>query len=328
MINVSIVVPSYKRITQTLKTIELILSSEGINREFILETIIADSSPDNELKTALQKEFSDRIVYTRPKKPGIATNKNQGAKIAKNPILIFCDSDMEIEENTILNIINALKKHQTAAAIGGQVIWRTGLKDGQHDRPRKEDRLITIDGTTYIEAIYSRCMATYKEIFWQVGGYDEEVFNMRGEGSDLSIRYWRAGYPLVYDDSIVVHHVHKVEGGIIRGVEHPEWGIAKDLLLLAYKYDINDKSKNFIDTVKANFEKLGGESYYRIIEGIKENLEFITQVRSIIDQQKKQMKAVYDFKFLEIFSQKKLFDQCIIQATNKLLKIREKALHG
>lgn len=328
MVNISLITPSYKRIAQTLKTIELILSSKGLNKEFVLEPIIADSSPDNGLKTALENKFGNKIIYTCPEKPGIATNKNHGAKIAKNPILIFCDSDMEVEENTILNTINALKKHQTAAAIGGQVIWRTGPKDDQLDRPRKEDRMITIDRTTYVEAIYSRYMATYKEIFWQVGGYDEEVFNMRGEGSDLSIRYWRAGYPLVYDPTMVIHHVHETEGGIIRGVSHPEWGIAKDLLLLAYKYNIDDKSKNFVNTVAVNFEKFGKDGYYRIIEGIKENLEFITKIKPIFDEEKKQMKAVYDFKFLETFSQNKLFDQCITQATNKLLKIREKALYG
>ena len=76
---------------------------------------------------------------------------------------------------------------------------------------------------------------------------------MRGEGSDLSIRYWRAGYPLAYDSSIIVHHVFDTEGGIIRGVPHPEWGIAKDLLLLAYKYDLSSENKNFINAVKANF---------------------------------------------------------------------------
>ncbi len=153
-------------------------------------------------------------------------------------------------------IIEGIKKQQTAGVVTGQIIWRSGLKDGQLDRPRPEDRMTTIEGTTYVEAIYSRYIATYRQVFWELGGYDEEVFNMRGEGSDLSIRYWRAGYPLVYEESIKVYHVHETEGGIIRGVSHPEWGIAKDLLLLAYKYDIDDKSKNFIDTVAVNFEKI------------------------------------------------------------------------
>lgn len=326
MVKISIIVPCYQRIKQTLKTIQLLFESKGFNKEYLAEIIVGDSSPDNQLQIALQKKFDKKIIYSRPKKPGIATNKNQGAKIAKSPILIFCDSDMEVEPGTLANTIQALRKHKMAAAIGGQVIWRTGSKDGQHDRPRPEDKMVTVNGTTYVEAIYSRYIATYKKIFEEVGGYDEEVFNMRGEGSDLSIRYWRAGYPLVYDPSIIVHHVHEVEGGIIRGVAHPEWGIAKDLLILAYKYDIDDDDKNFIKTVAANFASFGEEGYYRIIEGIKNHYDFITKVKPIIDKWKREKKALYDFKFLEIFSKRKLFEKCLQEALNKLKKIRQSAL--
>jgi len=230
---------------------------------------------------------------------------------------------MEVEKDTLINTIKALKKHQNAGAIGGQVIWRTGPKDNTHDRPRKEDRMITIKKTTYVEAIYSRYIATYKDIFWKVGGYDELVFNMRGEGSDLSIRYWRAGYPLVYDSSIIVHHVHQTQGGIIRNVPHPEWGIAKDLLILAYKYDILDeKYRNFTHTVKANFEKLN-DGYYNIIQGIAKYLDFITEIKPKMDQEKKTMTAEFDFKFLEIFSEKKLFKKCVQQAEKKISSARK-----
>lgn len=323
MAKISIIIPSYKRVKQTLKTIQLLLNSEGFNTIYKAEVIISDSSPDQELKESLKKNFGNKITYTKPKKPGIAANKNQGAKIAQYPLLIFCDSDMEVEKNTLINTIKALKNHPTAGAIGGQVVWKGGPKDKTHDRPRKEDRMATINKTTYVEAIYSRYIATYKDLFWQVGGYDEIVFNMRGEGSDLSIRYWRAGYPLVYDPSIIVHHVHKVQGGIIRNTLHPEWGIAKDLLLLAYKYDIfGDKYHNFADTVRANFKNLP-DGYYQIIQGVGQYLNFITQVKPEIDQQKRQMKPKFNFKFLEIFSQQKLFQQCIYQAKKRILPARK-----
>jgi len=318
MIKISVIVPCFQRIDQTIKTIDLIIRSNGFDKDYQAEIIVADSSPDDQLKKAVENKFKNKVIYTRPEKPGIATNKNQGARIAKNPILIFCDSDMEVETDTILNTLNALKKNRNAGAIGGQVIWRTGPKDDTLDRPRKEDRMTTINGTTYTEAIYSRYLATYKEVFWTVGGYDEEIFNMRGEGSDLSIRYWRAGYPLVYNDSIVIHHVHQTEGGVIRGVPHPEWGIAKDLLLLAYKYNMFDGDfQNFINTTGANFSQFGQTGYYRIIQGIGKYLDFITAVKPKIDEQKK-ISPVYDFKFLEIFSQKDLFNQCIQQSGEKL----------
>ena len=318
MVNISIILPCYNRINQTIQTINLLLNSNGLNKEFLLEIIVSDSSLDNKLEIAVKDKFADKIKYLKPEKPGIAANKNAGAKIASYPILIFCDSDMEVEPNTIISTIKSLQKNKTAAGIGGQVVWKNGEKNGTLDRPRKEDQMLMINDTTYIEALYSRYFTTYKKVFFDVGGYDEEVFNMRGEGSDLSIRYWRAGYPLAYDSSIIVHHVFDTEGGIIRGVPHPEWGIAKDLLLLAYKYDLSSENKNFINAVKANFEKFPEDGYFQIIEGIKNNLQFIVDKKSIIDEQKKNMKSKYNFKFLEIFSNKSLFEECINNVSLKI----------
>ncbi len=321
---ISVIVPCFKRIGQTVKSFDLVFKSKGINTEFGLELIAADSTPTNELYLALKNEFGEKIIYTRPQKPGIAANKNQGAKIAKGEVLIFCDSDIEVEENTLISTISAFKKHEKAAAIGGQVIWRGGSKGGSRDRPREEDRMLNIEGTTFIEALYSRYFATYKKVFLDVGGYDEKVFNMRGEGSDLSIRFWRAGYPLVYEETIIVHHVHDVPDSAALRTGRPEFGIAKDLLLLGYKYDILDeKYKNFMNTVVANFKQFGDGGYFRIIEGIGNHLDFIAKIKAIIDREKKQMKPVYDFKFLEVFSQKELFEACINKASKKLENIRK-----
>lgn len=319
----SVILPCYKRIDQTLRTIEMLLSSSEINIEYNLEIIAVDSSLTNDLKNRLTQKFGEKIIYLKPNKPGIAVNKNFGARKARNSILIFCDSDMEVEPNTLIETFKSLERNTTAGAIGGQVIWKGGPKDKQNDRPRKEDKIMTVGETTYVEALYSRYFVTYKEIFWKVGGYDESVFNMRGEGSDLSVRYWRAGFPLVYDKNIKVHHVYNTEGGIIRGVPHPEWAIAKDLFLLAYKYDINsDKYENFVKTISANFEDQGRIGYYRIIEGLLKNYDFICKMKSILDKEKnKKVKPEYDFKFLEIFSEKEKFINCIEKANKRIINL-------
>lgn len=326
MLKVSVVIPTFNRINQTKKTIQLLLNSNGINEVFALEIVVADSSPTDELKTALENEFHSSIVYTRPEKEGIAANKNQGATVASHSILIFCDSDMEVETDTIIKTLESLQNNPTAAAVGGNVIWKGGPADQSYDRPRPEDRRVTIDGTTYIEAIYSRYIATYKKVFELVEGYDETVFNMRGEGSDMSIRYWRAGFPLTFDSTINVYHVHEVEGGIIRNVPHPEYGIAKDVLLLGYKYDmLEDTYKNFEVSIGSNFKQFGELGYARVVEGIGKYYDFITKMKPILDEQKKNMKPVFNFKFLEVFTDRNLFHKCIQEAKPKLELIRKEA---
>lgn len=321
---VSVIIPCYRRVEQTLKTISLILGSDTSQERINLEVIVADSSPDSALKDSLKKNFNNRVIYTRPLSPGIATNKNQGARIANGSILIFCDSDIEIDKKTIFDTVFALKRCRTAGAIGGKVVWKGGDQHGTTDRPRKEDRMLRINGATYIEAIYSRYMSTFRDIFWKVGGYDETVFNMRGEGSDLSIRYWRSGYPLVYEPSIRIYHLHDVSDSAALRVEHPEWGIAKDFFLLAYKYDMfGDEYANFSKTIAANFNQFGEKACYRLLQGIAKYVDFIKKAREDIDRQKK-VKPRFDFKFLEIFSEKELFNKCISQAENFLLETRKR----
>lgn len=314
--------PAFKRVDQTLRSLEYVVSDVDAS-VCDLEVIVADSTPDDSLKNAILTKFSDRVVYLKPEKPGIASNKNAGAKAAKGDILIFCDSDMEIEKNSIMAAVNSLQNHPKAAAIGGTVLWRGGPFDGQKDRPRIEDRMLIRDDTTFIEALYSRFLATYKDVFWSVGGYDADVFNMRGEGSDLSIRYWRAGFPLAYDESIIVYHIHDVPDAAAVRVEHPEWGVAKDLLLLGYKYNMfNDGYKNFPATVDINFSPLGAEGYYRMLQGIGRHYDELIAAKQPLDVFRAKDQPAYDFKFLEVFSEVEMFNTCLDEVNVKLADIR------
>jgi GT2 family glycosyltransferase len=322
MTAVSIIIPAYKRVAQTIQTINLLRASNRLGTDFEIEIVVADSTPDTSLEEALKKQFGDSIRYARPEKQGVASNKNCGAKIARHTLLIFCDSDMEVEPETVFNTLTALYTHKTAAMVGGQVRWKGGAKDGQIDRPRPEDRIEKIETTSYTEAIYSRFFATYKDVFWQVGGYDEIAFNMRGEGSDLSIRYWRAGFPLIYQEEIKVHHVHDAPDSVALRVDHPEWGVAKDLLLLAYKYDmLGQDYPNFSQTVAANFEQFGNEGYFRLLQGIGKQLDLISQVKPTLDQFRT-LPPVYAFSFLEVFTNHELFNKCVQTATERLQPVR------
>src|SRR5512137_2460999 len=111
MINISVIVPSYKRVDQTIKTIQLILASDGIGSDMTLEVIVADSTPDTSLKDAVLSKFGGKVLYVKPEKVGIAANKNAGAKAAHHPIIIFSDSDIEWEKNTLKEAVFYLKDH-------------------------------------------------------------------------------------------------------------------------------------------------------------------------------------------------------------------------
>lgn len=320
---ISIVIPTFKRVDQTRKTLSLLYQSAGWNKEYLPEVIIADSTPDNSIENIVSEFLRPSPIFIRPENPGISTNKNTGAKKALQEILIFCDSDMEVENDTLINTLMYLKEHPTAAMVGGQVIWRGGKLDNQLDRPRKEDRMMEIADATYVEAIYSRYLATYKSLFWQTGGYDEEIFNMRGEGSDLSIRFWRSGLPLAFSQEIRVHHVHEATDTATRKIEHPERGIIRDLIQLAYKYGVSQKeSPNFAGTLRWLTQQFQDKDKYIILESMVSLLPYFWDNREKIEKSRQSIPNQYDFKFLDVFTKRELFEDCIRQAAGKIREAR------
>lgn len=322
---VSLVIPCFKRISQTKKTIDLILQSVGLGKDFSLEIIIADCTPDNSLKDMLAS-FSFPIKYVRPERAGIAANKNAGAKIAKHELLIFCDSDMEVEKETLRIAINSLSDRSCTAMLTGQIIWKKNGITGEVDRPRKEDRIETTEKEQYLEAIYSRFLITYKSIFWQVGGYDQDLFNMRGEGSDLSIRYWRAGFPLGFNPAIKIYHVHEAEEAITRNIEHPERGVIRDLIQLGYKYGLDrSQSGNFAKTLNWLVEQFGQSDKYVLIKSFVSLLPYFWDNQALLQTAKEMAGGQYDFKFLDVFTKKELFLDCLDKAKDKLSSARKAA---
>ncbi len=327
MNKISVIIPTYKRKKQVIRTLNHLFQSKGLGDEFKMEVIISDCTEDGSVKKEIEKNFGDKVIYTRPEKPGVASNKNQGAKIAKNPILIFADSDMEVEKETLLSCIDYLKKHPHVAALTTNIIWRGNKNEGDPDRPRNEDRLLNYKDTDFTEFIYSRFKVTYKEVFEKVGGYDEEVFNIRGEGSDLSTRYWRAGFPLAYNFETKVHH-HEIDEGIGSTAKNPEWGVAKDYLLLGYKYDNYEKESNyFAKTISENMKNYDHDkSHFRILQGIAKNYKLVSESKKIIDKQKEEMNPKFNFNFMEVFSDKEKLKNCIDEAEEKLKPIKNKSL--
>ncbi len=289
-----------------------------------MEVIVSDCTEDDSVEK-VARSFKG-VKYTRPEKPGIAANKNQGAKVAESPIIGFLDSDMEVEKDTVSLCLEKLKEDGRVAALTTEIVWRGNEKEGSLDRPREEDRLLKYEGTVFTEFIYSRFKLTYKEIFEKVGGYDEKVFNMRGEGSDLSTRYWRAGFPLAYNRKAKVHH-HEMDEGVGATAKHPEWGVAKDYLLLGYKYGNYDDNYGdyFAKTIGINMQAYDPEkSHFRVLQGVAKNYELVSKSKKILDEQKKKMSPEHDFRFMEVFSDKEKLRRCIDEAEKKIAPIRKK----
>jgi len=121
--DISVIVCTYNRSEITrkmLESMESLIAPQGLTWEIL----IIDNSTDN-TKEVVQG-FVDRgrlpliYMFTAIKNRSMALNR--GIKAAKGEILIFIDSDMELDRGYLLAVIAAVKSYPDINVFGGRVL--------------------------------------------------------------------------------------------------------------------------------------------------------------------------------------------------------------
>ncbi|UCD02831.1 MAG: glycosyltransferase [Candidatus Aenigmatarchaeota archaeon] len=326
-VGISVVVPCYMKARQVQRCVNSLLASRGLGKNFSLEIVVVDDSPDSSVQNEIKSlsAIAPKGVtykYNKPKRnAGIAESRNIGVSLSKNEIVIALDSDILAESDAVLEILNTFMRVRTASMVMGNIYWKGGAMEGKLDRPRKHDRRIRIDGVEYLEMTHGRCIAFRRSAFLEAGGYDSVLFPMQGEGPDLSIRFWRAGHPIVYNPKIRVYHI----SGFM-GKQKPtspylyhRWDgertalMFRSIVLYFYKYGQLDADKsNWMKTIALESDKnFGKKTGYLILSSLAGELHWIANNGSKIEDSRKKVPNKYNFKPYDVFTDRKLLLECI-----------------
>ncbi len=323
----SVVIPCYKRPGQVSRCLRLLLDSAGLGKRFSLEVILVDDSPNDKIRMraaslAAKNPEGVSIRYKKPRRnAGIARARNIGAGLARHDIIVAMDSDIEVERDTIMQTLSTFEANPKAAMACGRVYWLGGSVDGKLDRPRNHDRRVTVGKATYIEMMHGRYVAFLRKAFKRVGGYDSSLFPMQGEGPDLSIRFWRAGYPIAYNPKIKVHHLsgyakrEKMKSPYLyHGWNmHRTAMMFRSILLYFHKYGcIGHGKSNWMRTISLESEKNFGQgSEYVILSSLAGTLQWISRNWKMIESSRKKVPKKYDFKPYDVFTDREMLKRCI-----------------
>lgn len=111
---ISIIIPSYnsaKTLNFCLKSVQ---SSAYKNFEIIL---VDDKSMDNSINIA--KKYPEVKIIRLKQNLGPANARNIGAKNARGQVLVFIDSDVVIEKESLSRIIKDFRKYKSIIAVDG-----------------------------------------------------------------------------------------------------------------------------------------------------------------------------------------------------------------
>ena len=197
---ISIIIPLYNAEKTLEKCLTAVFNSTFQNFEVL---VVDDASTDSSIKIA--ESFPCKI-FKLPYNQGPSVARNFGAKNAKGRVLLFIDSDIVIQRDTLSLFVDSLKSYSAVFGIYTQKPGTDGLLTlYQNFYAHKSIR----DTKEHTCMFYSYCAAIKKHIFLKVGGFDETWRRPTVEDVQLGLRLCEKGYRIYLNKNIqVVHHAN------------------------------------------------------------------------------------------------------------------------
>jgi GT2 family glycosyltransferase len=197
MSNLSVIVPTHNRrelLERKLKALESQSPFEVI--------VVADGCTDDTV-TFLKKyqpSYSLQLLETPGR--GVSHARNFGAKAAKGDILLFSDDD-------VIPGVGWLEAHAKAHAVTNSVgVGKLVLLKELSGTGAAE----LLGPQIYWWNVTGNSSSIPKDLFFQVGGYDETFRDYGGEDPDLGYRLKKAGAKLVFVTAEAVHEAWSHQG--------------------------------------------------------------------------------------------------------------------
>ncbi len=201
---ISIIIPTHNGAATLAQCLQAIRSSSLSPHEII---VVDDGSSDNSSEIA--KQNGCRVIRSA-ENIGAACAKNLGARNATSETLLFTDDDVVVSGDALERVARDFSD-PTVAGVVGLFAAETPFDDFASNFKNLWMRFtyerVPREG---IGLFYTSVAAIRREIFLQLGGFDE---NYRGasiaEDTEFGQRVWGAGYKIILDPSVsVTHHKH------------------------------------------------------------------------------------------------------------------------
>lgn len=207
---VSVVVPALEE----EKYLPYLLTSIQNQTYKPIEVIVADQSPaeSHEITQDICLEYGARLVYLPEFGPSIA--RNRGAEVARGDILIFSDADNILAPECVENLAGTLLEGY-AVANPIIVVYDDGLYS-----------VVSLWANNWFKTnTRTTCsVAIWKDMFFEVGGYDESCDPMQScsedtkLGRDVAQRFGESSMKLVRQALVGTSARRRKKEGLI-----PRW---------------------------------------------------------------------------------------------------------
>ena len=168
--------------------------------------VVADGETDGAWRTLPPTPAAVRTVAL-PDSGGPARARNRGAEAASGDVLLFIDADVEVRPDTVERVRSAFQARPAPAAVVGS------YDDAPGDDAFLSQYRNLLHHWTHqtagdtLSTFWSGCGAVRRDVFWEVGGFDERYVAPSVEDIELGYRLSDAGHRIALDAGLQVRHL-------------------------------------------------------------------------------------------------------------------------
>ncbi|MDO5564626.1 MAG: glycosyltransferase [Eubacteriales bacterium] len=219
---VSIIIPCYNQIQYTYKCLISILETVDFQKT-PYEIIIADDVSEDATKEL--NKYSENIIISRNEtNQGFLKNCNNAAKKARGEYIVFLNNDTEVKTNWLSSLVDLIKRDPFYGIVGSKLIFPDGTL-------QEAGGIIWADGSAWnygrgkdpkspeynyvreVDYISGASIMIKKDLWIEIGGFDERYAPAYCEDSDLAFEVRQRGYKVMYQPASEIIHYEGISNG-------------------------------------------------------------------------------------------------------------------
>ncbi len=214
---ISIIIPARDRVDLLARCLESLTSKTSYAP---YEIVVVDNDSQSEEARAYFSHFKHRLLrYSGPF--NFSAMNNFAVEQTDSPWLLFLNNDTEVIEGDWLTIMAEHVQRPEVGAVGPRLLYpddtvqHAGIVVGVGGIAEHAFRGLPAEApgvcrqlqtTRNYSAVTGACLLTRRDVFDEVGGFDEERLPVTFSDVDLCLKMRRAGYRVVYTPFAKLYH--------------------------------------------------------------------------------------------------------------------------
>jgi len=210
---VTIIIPAYNQWDYTYSCLYSVLRNTG---GVPYDVIVADDKSEDETRNILNHVRGIKLIRSE-KNLGFLRTCNRAAREAAGKYILFLNNDTNVQKGWLSSLLETMESDDRIGLVGAKLLFPDGrLQDaggiiwkdascwiyGRWDDPEKKEYNVVRD----VDYISGASLLTRKELWQEIGGFDERYSPAYYEDTDLALEVRKRGYRVVYQPRAEVVH--------------------------------------------------------------------------------------------------------------------------